>query len=93
MIILGESDDKATGGELHAATSRHLDRGADEVCCKGAISSDNCDVDLKNKNPNTSPKTLSEYYLQEQNFPGKTIVGEVGGKIGEITEILNSYIY
>ena len=47
VVILGESDDKATVGELQAATARHLDRGTDEVCCKGAVSSENCDVELE----------------------------------------------
>jgi len=46
VVILGEGDDKATVGELEAATARHLNRWTDEVCGKGAVSAENGDVEL-----------------------------------------------
>ena len=51
VVILGESDDKATVGELQAATARHLNRWTDEVCGKGAVSAENGDVELQQYQP------------------------------------------
>ena len=47
VVILGKRDDEAAIGQLQAATARHLDRWTDEVCCEGAVSGEDCDVELE----------------------------------------------
>ena len=70
VVILSERDDKATVGELEAATARHLNRWTDEVCGKGAVRGENCDVELESISAlshQISPplKKLNLFYLHE----------------------------